>query len=431
MIKSLCIYILCYGVFYLASLWAPVFVVVLVFINTVLCCGVIFYEYAKNKALLTFGTVFNLQGWMYGNYYFFQSYMENIYLSEMDLFLQFLTAIAIVSFNIAYYGKIGAEKRAVEIADEYDYAMILKVAAALFAIGAGIEYYFLFHVVGFESFYYISRAQRSLLVSDGFSLLYLYIEFLILVCLLSLIVKLNYRSKYADLLFYLSLGLVSVNSLISMSRTQFAMFFLPVIFILYKYNKLSNRQVTLIGLGLLFIFSIWKGLLSNLVFGGDLQLSYQLDSELESWVKIGENIVRDLHNGTLGHLYGRSYMDAAINLIYPFTGIENLSAWYVRNYNYQLMSAGGGRGFSGVIEAYFNFNVFGCVGIYFLYGLFFKKLNALRFTGRNILLQAVFIAVFHKLFRSEAYAYWKTLYWLELLPIYLVFTCAAYFKRKS
>lgn len=53
--------------------------------------------------------------------------------------------------------------------------------------------------------------------------------------------------------------------------------------------------------------------------------------------------------------------------------------------------------------------------------MFLKKIFRLNKTNKNILIQAAFISVIFKLFRSEAYSLWKNVWWLQVLPLITIF----------
>lgn len=107
-------------------------------------------------------------------------------------------------------------------------------------------------------------------------------------------------------------------------------------------------------------------------------------------------------------------------MIVPITHTEPLSRWYLKIYEPNIYSRGGGRGFSGVIEAYLNFGVFGNIFIYTLYGILFKKLSNID-SELKLIIFLILLGSIYQLFRSESYSLWKTMYWFEILPTLILF----------
>ena len=108
-------------------------------------------------------------------------------------------------------------------------------------------------------------------------------------------------------------------------------------------------------IGSFILFGVWKSL-----FSSSRIINIYYDSEFNSWYKIFNNILQS----DLSKLFGTSYIKTLVNLVIPFTKTEPLSVWYVRNYEYETWISGGGRGFSGVLEAYMNFGIIGCILVY-------------------------------------------------------------------
>lgn len=380
------------------------------------------YVWIKKGGLMHVLIIFNIIGFLYTNY--IPLYINaNLDLDTWNCII--LSTICISSFNVAYIcSELYIKDKKIDQKVIYNYKMINKYAWIIFILGISIEIYFLFYNIGLSNFMELTRAGRSLLMQESFYLANFYKYFISLAFLLFFIAHMHSAPNIKVLLG--SLALCILNAVISISRSDLVLVLIPIIYILYSYKRINNMHVSILGT-LLFIFmAIWKYWLSeNVVFSGE---AIQLQSELGSWIAIGTNIIRDLDQERISYLWGSSYIEAFINLIVPFIGFEPLSRWYVRTYEYGTYILGGGRGFSSVIEAYYNFNIIGCIFVYFLYGILLKKLFSMSNSSKNILIQAVAMSVIFKLFRSEAYSLWKNVWWLQILPIIVIFELS---KKKA
>lgn len=389
-------------------------------LNTVITLSYCLYIYKRNKNIMDASIVLNSIGYLYTNYtYFFSNSLLYNYYSKCLI----LAIVSICSFNLSYLvTKKLNFKRNTDCM--YNYSFIGFSSTVLLIIGLSIEIYFIIYIVGFDNFISMTRSARTLLLLDSLYVANFYKPIITLSCLLS-------TSHYICSLKHTFLQKVTLvlgftvsiyNSIISVSRADFVALVIPLIYILYIHDKISRKQVIGVCLLILSCLSIWK-----FVFTKGLSLDYssiQMNSELESWVKIGNNIINDLNNGKIDYLLGTSYVDTLINILYPFTGIEALSEWYVRIYEYSVYITGGGRGFSGIIEAYYNFGIFGCVLVFMLYGMIYKKIFSRTDNPARILIQAVLLSLIYKVFRSEAYSLWKNAWWLQILPIIIIFKIA-------
>lgn len=423
--------------------------VIMVTINTMLLGIITIHDIYFEKSILTAGVVFNGFGWLYTNYYFIELLFSNSSYNRYDLFLMFLSLISIVFFNIAYYNpfnivslisklflnissyklfNIMLNKKSYETKPgkathpkRYNYRTIISLTILMFILAVGIELYITTYKVGLTNYFNATRAQRSLIMSR-YSIMAFYEEFIIITSLISLYISLKVKSRTAKLLFILSFSIAFLNSIITVSRADFLFLLLPIVCILKHFNKISNKSIIVFALAGMFVFATWKGAIYNLKNYNTLKFSnVSMNSEFNTWIKIGNNVINDFKDNN-GYLHGKSYFDTIYNLIIPVTNTEPLSRWYLKKYEYDVYTRGGGRGFSGVLEAYINFSYFGNFIIFTFYGLLYRKLTKLQ--GKDdkyTIILIIIIATLYKTFRSEAYAFWKTMYWFEILPVFIIF----------
>lgn len=372
--------------------------------------------YIKNQAINSL-IVFNVAGYLYTNSSFL---FDSLVYYKYNYDCLILSTICILSFNVAYYlpfGKLWLFDTFTE--QHYDLKKVTRYSYVLFFFGVLIECYFIFFDVGLASFMNLTRAGRSLLLQDSFYLASFYRQIIILSFLLSLVAYLETKSRKSKLLTIASLFVCVLNSIVSVSRASIISVLIPLVYLMYIYKKLKKSQVVYVGLCIFLLMVVWKYWISvGVVLNSD---AIQIYSELGTWIKIGNNILTDMSSNKLDYIYGKSYIETLINLIMPFVGFEPLSKWYVRNYEFETYLLGGGRGFSSAIEAYLNFGLMGCILVYFIYGMIFKRIFSNNDGVRSYLIQAILLSVIYKLFRSEAYSLWKNVWWLQILPVILIF----------
>jgi len=164
--------------------------------------------------------------------------------------------------------------------------------------------------------------------------------------------------------------------------------------------------------GSFILFGAWKSLFSS----GKTFLYF--DSEFNTWYEIFDNVIE----AEVPRLNGKSYADTLLNLIVPFTNAEPLSVWYVKTFEYATWLRGGGRGFSGVLEAYMNFSIWGVVVVYGFYGWLLKQtqLNLEKDDDRAIIIYMILLISMFQFFRSESYSLWKNMAWFRLYPVVII-----------
>lgn len=370
------------------------------------------FEYNKTKSFFSLNIIFNLFGFLYTNFYIIQLILNNTNISDSTYLAMNLSYISILFFNIGFFT---TKKEVKENGKESSYNLnILKLfIIILFVVSIIAEFYVIFYKIGFSAYINSSRANKSLLMED-YSLLSFYRKTIPLVSILSLYLLLKYKLKFSRSIFIVSFLLSIINSIFSVSRAELLSVLLPILFLLSYFKKISNKKVIAFGVISFILFGAWKGL-SN----GKLNvISY--DSEFNSWYKICENVLYD--NNGVNYLYGSSYLKTLLNLIIPVTKTMPLSSWYVKTYEYSVYVSGGGRGFSGVLEAYMNFWYFGNVLIYYIYGKILKKININ--SDLQIMIYMIIMTCIFQLFRSDSYSLLKTMMWFKIYPVLIMFFLA-------
>lgn len=411
-----CVYTIACVLIWVLDLTSTLYPVILAgaIISLVLVVTTQFY---KQQSVLNEIIIFNIIGFLYTNFVFI---VYGNHIGNQELNCMLLSSLCISSFNMAYFSPIGNNALVRhKTLETYNYKMINKCAVVLLLIGLTIEYYFIIKNVGLSSYIALTRAGRSLLMQESFYLANFYKPILLLAFFLSFISYFNTKSPISKYTAIISFFVCGLNSIVSVSRAELLGIMIPIVYILYSYKKITNNQVIISVSFLLLCMSMWKYWMTT-----GFTISYEaiyVYGEFGSWLRIGSNILNDINQERIDYLFGRSYYEAFVNFFIPFAGFEPLSKWYVKNYEYQVFINGGGRGFSGVIEAFMNFDILGCIFVYMIYGYVFKKIFRLNKTNKNILIQAVFISVIFKLFRSEAYSLWKNVWWLQVLPLITIF----------
>ena len=376
----------------------------------------IFLDYVQNKKIITMGILFNVFGLLYTNYYLLEN-LQNVYIITDSIIKAFLLSnLSMLFFNIGYF-LIPYKKSYIKISSVNEkrilYGLVMMFLVALF-----IEYYVIFIKIGLFVFFHANRSQQSLLIGNYSSLTF-YKSFFSIVQMCSLYFYINNKNKKFLYLFIISLMINIFNCYISVSRAEIFSFILPTIYILYYFKLIKTKQVIISAICVFVLFGAWKSLVWNLKENKNISkenINVSFDSEFNTWYSISDNILLSDYS----YLYGKSYIDTVYNLIVPITHTEPLSRWYLKIYEPNIYSRGGGRGFSGVIEAYLNFGVFGNIFIYTLYGILFKKLSNID-SELKLIIFLILLGSIYQLFRSESYSLWKTMYWFEILPTLILF----------
>lgn len=370
-------------------------------------------EYYKTKSFFSLRNIFNLFGVLYTNYYIVQLIMNNINISKEIYFSMFLSYISILFFNIGYV--ISKQKKHQEYEKKenkgvYQTKIIIGLMLIFFIFSVVAEAYVIFYKIGFSSYINASRAQQAKLMLD-YSILSFYKSTIPLTSMVYLYIYLKYNNKISKFIFGISFIISILNAIISVSRAELLSILLPILFLLNHFKKISTKSVIVLGIIGFVLFGAWKGLAN----GETNVISY--DSEFNSWYTICSNILSDKTN--FKYLYGSSYLKTIFNLIVPITNTTSLSTWYVKTYEYSVYLRGGGRGFSGVLEAYMNFGIAGNIIVYSFYGWLLKKMN--KESDLDIIIYMILMTSIFQMFRSESYSLWKSMVWFKIFPVLIIF----------
>ena len=391
--------------------------VILVLLSFLLFGTFIILDYSQTNLIISFGILFNLFGLLYSNYYILENITNPSYLNNTVFFSYFLSIISMACFNIGYFSVPYLKNSFLKI-EKINTKVVYLFLLFLFILSVLTEYYVIFIKIGFSSFFSSSRAHQSLLISQYSSLTF-YKSFFIIIAICTLLFYLNFKEKKYLYLFIGCFIINIFNTYVSVSRAEIFTFLLPIIYLLYIYKKITTKQVIILALLFFILFGAWKSVISSFKQNGEIKkenVVLSFDSEFNSWYKISENILDSDHQ----FLYGKSYLETFYNLLIPITKSEPLSKWYVRNYEFDVYIKGGGRGFSGVLEAYLNFGLIGNIIVFFLYGVLFKKISNYN-NEISMIIFLIVIGSVYQLFRSESYSLWKTMYWFKIIPILIIF----------
>lgn len=375
-----------------------------------------------NVGLISIKFIFNVFGFLYTNYHIIELVVDKTIINEYYYYGMELSYLAMFSFNTAYSltkcSTLEHHIRRKLDVGKFNYGLLVILILSVAAF-----YYVVVQGIGILNYFLVSRAERSLMRAD-YSFLTFYSITLPMISTLSLFIYMQYRKKLNLLLFFMAFLLTILNSVLTASRADMFSAVLPVIVIL-NYNKiLSNKITIIIGAAGFVLFGVWKSL-----YNSEIETQY---GEFSTWYEICKNVLSHPQSYSLAYYPGKSYLDTLLNLVVPVTGIEPLSRWYLRTFEPLVYQAGGGRGFSSVLEAFLNFNVFGVISIYVLYGIIAKKIFPK--SEMTMIINLLAIVSINMLFRSESYAFWKNMLWLRIYPILLLYYFASrkiVFKSRS
>lgn len=365
--------------------------------------------YCCERKFISIETIFNVFGLLYSDFYIVECIMNNKKITPQMGNAMMLAHLSIIAFNIAFcLTKSPCENEKESVLVKYNYVTVRRYLFLLFLLSLMVEAYVIFYKIGYNNFVSISRASKALLM-ERYSLLSFYKSTIPMAMAVFLFLYFQYKDRRSGVLFIISLSVAIFNAIMSASRAELISILLPLLFLLYYYEKISTRMVIALSILIFLFFGMWKSL-----FWGETTISF--DSEFNSWYKIAENIFTDESNKKL---WGKSYIKTLINLIIPVTNFESLSTWYVKKYEFSVYSIGGGRGFSGVIEAFINFGILGNIMIFSFYGWGAKKLKLKN--DLHIVIYMILMISIYQIFRAESYSLWKNIMWFKIYPICIIF----------
>lgn len=385
--------------------------------------GFFVFFYIKEGNLLSLQVMFNVYGILYTNFYIGQLIMGNQIISQTVWFAMLISHISIYSFNLFFI--LSNDKKKVVLKpkkyESFSYYSEKKIGLYMFfflMLSFMAEYFVIFVRIGLTNYFSSSRATKSLLSSE-YSILSFYKFTIPVIACVYLFLLLKYKKKIYMFLFIIaSLGGI-FNAYISSSRTEMLALVLPIICMLYYFDKINNKQLVIAGIAGIILFGTWKALLS------DGRFSISFDSEFNSWYEICEDVL----SNEFDYQFGKSYLDTLLNLIIPKTNREALSVWYMKTYKAAIYAKGGGRGFSGVLEAYMNFGIMGNIIIYGFYGWLIKRMK--RDTDLQVILYVTLMTSAHQFFRSESYSLWKNMMWFKIYPLLVILLLSAMRKGRE
>lgn len=375
----------------------------------------IIFDFNANNALFSQCIVFNGFALLYSCHFVISSVFDGLYISNNIYYLQFLALVSILSFNIAYLCFPRLQYFQKVNFTQYSFKVVRYASFALFLLSVFAEFYVVFRQIGLNTILSNARATTSLLMSDYSAFAFYRYTFPLLAGIF-LLLYYNRKQKIDLLLFLTALSFSVFNALIYLSRTYMLAVLMPLGFLSEHYKKISRRVLLIAILFIFLLFGIWKSMFST-------QTVLTYSSEFGTWFRIGENILSD---SSVSLRWGESYFNTLLNLIIPVTNIESLSNWYVRTYEYSTYLIGGGRGFSGIIEAYINFGIVGNIFIFMVLGFIFKQIN--KNSNFNIILYVIFLLSVYQIFRSDSYSMWKNMMWFKIYPTLLIFMLAKKLK---
>lgn len=301
---------------------------------------------------------------------------------------------------------------------QYEISSLITLAylAIFFFIGVG-----LLMIVnnGIESYFFVSRSSRALVTRDS---LLISVFDTVIVGLFWLITAINiYFNLRCGWKYYLIVLLIAAYGVLTISLSTIVSLLVPLYMLNWRKVKISRHLWIFASIGLI-ISSAWKPVMGAIILGYELNLSgLEYPRELLTWVEIFENII-NASSQWRDPLLGQSYIDALVSIFLPFYDITSLSVAYVTHFAPEVYERGGGRGFSTPLEAYLNFRYFGVVIVGFLVGIFFRLIsnNCIK-SAFNMFLMIALCSIAFKFFRSESYSIFKNLFWLQILPVLLLY----------
>ena len=374
------------------------------------------YNIFKNKKIITLQNGFNVFGFLYSNFYITQMIYSNSKIDTNYYWAMFLSYISIFAFNVFYL----FTKKNIKFYFVNKYSTMsnnninsfIFILFILLFFCISIEYYVLFKKIGIVNYLVASRASKSLLLAP-YSRLSFYKMIIPLISIVSLLIYIKFKIRKSKTIFIIAFFLTLFDSIISASRSELISVLLPIFYMLEKYNIITKKVLLIIAISTFLLFGIWKSLLRS----SHVELYY--DSEFNTWYKICNKVL----NSNIPLQFGKSYLDTLINTVVPFTNSEPLSRWYLKRFEYSTLEKGGGRGFSGVLEAFMNWGYLGNILVFGFYGFLLKQIQMKTYKNNDFfeIIYMIFLVSLFQFYRSESYSLWKNMVWFRIYPVIFIF----------
>jgi len=387
-----------------------------------LVTNVIVREYVVKGNWLTMGTIFSVLWFLYTNANLVNNYNNELFLSQYNIKAFIGYCLAFIAFMGAYWFF------PVKLSHKYlriNGRTVTKVVVFCSVLSLVIMVYYYLRVLGIHNILSLSRASRSLIVSNmRFTFLFAGIrDFLYLVP--PTLYLLYSRTQYtpAKIMVIITVVFNVSMALLTIDRSNLLFATLPIGYLLIKdrrVNKFVLLSIVIIAFVLLVDF---KSTMSSLINQRRLvPVRINIPEEFLGSFQITAHIMKGLETGEIEFAFGKTYLDTIKTTVFPLTDVEPLSIWYVRTYRYDVYSRGGGLAFSSVAEAYMNLGFIAVFLYFFLIGLFVRLLEKRKDTNDlALIMYSLIFPLTYKFFRSEAYSLIKTGVWFWVLPLFLFY----------
>jgi len=389
---------------------------ILLFFITILL--LIYIEFKRTKLLLSFYSLFLFYGFLYTIGIFFSDERLN----EQHYYATFLIILAMLSFVVGYhFCKSLAQSNNNNRQNIYIHNSIISKSYFFLVSLSGIALFLFCYVVvakiGFIEYFFTSRAGRSILVKP-YSVYMIFVDLFNIISVISLFQYLQTKKKKFKKIFILISSIAILHAIFTISRNNLVLILLPLIYTYHYFGYIKPKIIASTFFIGLLVAIFWKKVLFALIFSNfnSIDLTIDMPNEFYAWHPIAQDLLKlDLN------LYGSSYYDAIASLIYPFYDADNLSIWYVKNFEFDVFAKGGGRGFSNVLEAYLNFGILGVFFVFLILGFIAYLFQLKAKKSIYMFFPYVFsLSFIHRIFRSDFLSLTKTWWWMYFISFIII-----------
>ncbi|WP_454781376.1 O-antigen polymerase [Legionella sp. WA2022007384] len=223
-------------------------------------------------------------------------------------------------------------------------------------------------------------------------------------------------------------------------------FFMVISFLFIYFLKVKGRVPLLIVLTSLFcaflfgIFASFRQVLSD--HGASSALSYVLENFNLAWLDLSASELGAPFRSMLdvdpwfsdSFLWGRSYVDAVINLLPSSIGkfSESLSVKYTHEFfSPEYIAIGGNMGFFPVAEGYLNFGAVGVFLEFFFVGMLIKYIENQAIRKSNVvqvIVYAIMVPWFFFFLRSDLASFSKSFFY-SVMPVFFAYGLYCLIKK--
>ncbi|UUV18853.1 oligosaccharide repeat unit polymerase [Fusobacteria bacterium ZRK30] len=387
--------------------------------HSILILVIVYFLLLNRKKQLISGTnFFNILSILYFGYGLF------LMREGLDFYqykkLSILSIIAVVAFN---YSRINVFRK-VQYKKIKENKLMLFTGCLVICFSL-LLFFILVSKIGINNYFFKSRAVRIFYLKKMSYLNSFKPFFMIGLILLYQNYFSRKNKRLKKFLIFLN-SLYLILALLENSRLDIMNIFIVNIYFFEKEKIIKKKTIIILGIMLIFILLYYKSFMYSLK-GYDIKIQRNF-GELTTWIK---NYKKIDHSSIEFEFKGEAFKSMMKSFIIPLSGKNDFSMtkWFMNKYYPQIFKEGGGRGFSGVLDAYMNAKYIGVFIYFYILGLFSYCFEKRRESCYFEIIYIFVILNMMRIFRSEFQIFTKSMWWYTILPVLIIFIFNKFIKK--